>query len=166
MGVKVGRVNYNATCTTSYYICNTGGCRKQYRVVKLLDDTDDDDVDNLFIEEIANEVHDHTAADVILRGLSPRQKEIVLQCFMRKQGMPKRVIDEFVRQAAIQLAANLPVVPTPTTDMISSFISHHRKRERGGIAVGKTSLQDLETFARENRIGKQIYSTNKRSLTS
>ena len=142
MGVKVGRVNYNATCTTSYYICNTGGCRKQYRVVKLLDDTDDDDVDNLFIEEIANEVHDHTAADVILRGLSPRQKEIVLQCLMRKQGMPKRVIDEFVRQAAIQLAANLPVVPTPTTDMISSFISHHRKRERGGIAVGKTSLQD------------------------
>ena len=134
--------------------------------IKLLDDTDDDDVDNLFIEEIANEVHDHTAADVILRGLSPRQKEIVLQCFMRKQGMPKRVIDEFVRQAAIQLAANLPVVPTPTTDMISSFISHHRKRERGGIAVGKTSLQDLETFARENRIGKQIYSINKRSLTS
>lgn len=166
MGVKVGRVNYNATCTTSYYICNTGGCRKQYRVVKLLDDTDDDDVDNLFIEEIANEVHDHTAADVILRGLSPRQKEIVLQCLMRKQGMPKRVIDEFVRQAAIQLAANLPVVPTPTTDMISSFTSHYRKRERGGIAVGKTSLQDLETFARENRIGKQIYSINKRSLTS
>ena len=72
MGVKVGRVNYNATCTTSYYIWNTGGCRKQYRVIKLLDDTDDDDVDNLFIEEIANEVHDHTAADVILRGLSPR----------------------------------------------------------------------------------------------
>ena len=63
-------------------------------------------------------------------------------------------------------AANLPVVPTPTTDMISSFISHHRKRERDGIAVGKTSLQDLETFARENRIGKQIYSTNTRSLTS
>ena len=83
---------------------------------------------------------------------------------MRKQGMPKRVIDEFVRQAAIQLAANLPVVPTPTTDMISSFISQHRKRERDGIAVGKTSLQDLETFARENRIGKQIYSPNKRSL--
>ena len=147
-------------------MCNTGGCRKQYRVIKFFDEIDDDDVDNLFIEEVAEEVHDHAAEDVILRGLSPRQKEIVLQCHMRRQGMPKRVIDEFVRQAAIQLAANLPVVPTPTTDMISSFLSYHRKRERAGIAVGETTLQDLETFARDNRIGNQNKSTTRICSTS
>ena len=144
-------------------MCNTGGCRKQYRVIKFFDEIDDD-VDNLFIEEVAEDVH--AAEDVIHRGLSPRQKEIVHQCHMRRQGMPKRVIDEFVRQAAIQLAANLPVVPTPTTDMISSFLSYHRKRERAGIAVGETTLQDLETFARDNRIGNQNKSTTRICSTS
>ena len=42
-------------------MCNTGGCRKQYRVIKFFDEIDDDDVDNLFIEEVTEEVHDHAA---------------------------------------------------------------------------------------------------------
>ena len=82
-------------------------------MIKLLDDIDVEDVDNLCVEEVANEVHDHAAADVNIRGLSTLQKQIVFQCQVRRQGAPKRVIEEFDRQAAIQLAANLPVVPTP-----------------------------------------------------
>jgi hypothetical protein len=143
-----------------------GGCKKQYRVIKLFDDTDDEDVDNLYVEEVANEIHDHAAADINIRGLSTQQKEIVLQCHMRKHSAPRRVIDEFDRQAAIQLAANLPVVPTPTTAMISSFTSHYRKLQRRGIPVGKTSLQDLEKFAQDHRIGNKNNQTVKTIFTS
>lgn len=166
MGVKVGRVTNSPISTTSYYQCKVGGCKKQYRVIKLFDDTDDEDVDNLYVEEVANEIHDHAAADVNIRGLSTQQKEIVLQCQMRRQSAPKRVIDEFDRQAAIQLAANLPVVPTPTTAMISSFLSHYRKLQRAGIPVGKTSLQDLEKFAEDHRIGNKNNQTIKTIFTS
>ena len=127
----------------------------QYRVIKLVDDIDDEDVDNLYVEEVANKFHDHAVADVSIRGLSPRQKEIVLQCHMRRQSAPKRVVDELDREAAIQLAANLPVVPTPTTEMILNFLSHYRKLQRASIPVGRTSLQDLEKFSQDNRIGNK-----------
>ena len=70
MRVKVGRVTNSPISTTSYYQCKVEGCKKQYRVIKLFDDTDDEDVDNLYVEEVANEIHDHAAADVNIRGLS------------------------------------------------------------------------------------------------
>ena len=85
---------------------------------------------------------------------------------MRRQSAPKRVIDEFDRQAAIQLAANLPVIPTPATAMISNFLSHYRKLQRAGIPVGKTSLQDLEKFAEDHRIGNKNNQTIKTIFTS
>ena len=146
----------------SYYCCKVGGCTKQYRVIRYHDDIIDDDDENvskIFIEEVAEEDHDHDAADVVARGLTAQQKEIVLLCHKRRQGAPKSVIAEFERLARIQVASNLPVVPTPKKDMISSFLSHHRKTERGGIAVGSTTLQDLQSYAVAHMMDKSTVSS-------
>ena len=60
----------------------------------------------------------------------------------------------------------LVIVPMPTTDMISSFLSKRKKAARNGVAVGKskTTLQDLARFANSDRFGttniSEYYKTN------
>jgi hypothetical protein len=87
---------------------------------------------------------------VNLRGLSESQLEIVLQCERRRSCATKRVI-EFNQLAHSAIGKNEPVVPTPTTDMISSFLSNRKKGARNGVAVGMTALQDLAKFAEDHQ---------------
>lgn len=103
------------------------------------------------MEEVRDEVHDHAAVCLKRRGMSAAQKDIVIQCECRRQSQPKWVIDEFTRLATAAIAANEIVIPTPTTDMISSFLSNRKKAARNGVAVGKTTLHDLDRYANTNR---------------
>lgn len=158
----MGRVSYTSTAKNSYYQCKVGGCRKKYRVVSLteyLEEEFGEDVDKHFIEEVRGEVHDHLAEGINLRGLSTEQRDIVNLCERRKLGAPKRVIDEFTRLAATALEQNKPVVPTPTSAMISSYLSNCRKIARRGVAVGMTTIQDLENYADINKFGKEEHLT-------
>ena len=50
-------------------------------------------------------------------------------------------IREFLRLHELAAAAGEPVIPTPTTAMISSYSSHQRLLKRGGIPVGAVTLQ-------------------------
>ena len=77
----------------------------------------------------------------------------VIQCERRRMSQPTRVIDEFNRLANAAIAANESVIPTPTTDMNSSFLSSRKKTARNGVAVGKTTFQDLARFANTNILG-------------
>ena len=123
--------------------------------MKFHDDPGDDDLDQYFMDEVVGQDHHHDGVDIALRGLSKAQKAIVLQCDSRRLGAPKRVIEEFQRLAQIQIEANAPVVPTPTTSMISSFLSYRHMMDRGGIAVGSTTLQDLEVYSEANKFGER-----------
>ena len=156
LGVNVGRVSHTSTAKISYYQCKVGGCRKKYRVVNLTESPGEEfgeDVDKHFVEEVRGEIHDHLAEGMNLRGLSTEQKNIVNLCERRKLGAPKRVIDEFTRLAATSLQQNKPIVPTPTSEMISSYLSNRRKIARRGVAVGMTTLQDLENYSNINKFG-------------
>lgn len=148
-------MTYSTLASVSYYECRQGGCGKKFRVVKFHDNPDDDDLDQYFMEEVVGQDHHHDGVDIALRGLSKQQKAIVLQCDSRRLGAPKRVIEEFQRLAQIQIEANAPVVPTPTTSMISSFLSYRHMMDRGGIAVGSTTLQDLEVYSEANKFGER-----------
>ena len=77
----------------------------------------------------------------------------MLKCLDRRQTGAKAMITEFERLARLQIVANLQVVPTPQKKMINSFLCYHRLQERGGIPVGKTTLQDLESFANQRQFG-------------
>ena len=154
LDVTVGRVNINSSCSASKLTCKKSGCGKQFRVIRMFDLPEDTELDSLYIEEEMGREHDHTAAEIILRGLSKSQKGIVLDCFQRRQCSPKFILSEFERLAAHQRANNGLVVPTPRLAMITSFLAYHKKQEMGGIPVGQTTLQDLENFADEKAFGK------------
>ena len=95
-------------------------------------------------EEVLNEEHDHEVEGIPLRGLSREQKGIVLFCEERRIGAPKRVLAGFRRRGNVNIAANVAVIPTPTTALISSFLSYHWKKLRGNMGVGKATLYDIE----------------------
>ena len=96
------------------------------------------------IEEVLNEEHDYEVEGIPLRGLSGEHKGIVLFCEERRIGAPKRVLAGFHRRGNVNIAANVAVIPTPTTALISSFLSYHRKKLRGNVLVGKATLCDIE----------------------
>ena len=156
----VGRTSKSATVIICYYTCKVGGCRKRYRVVRNLVPIDpevDFDIDERYIEEVRDDIHDHAAAGINMRGMSASQKEVVIRCEKRRMSQPKRVIDEFTRLATAAIASNAFVIPTPTPDMISSFLSNRKKASRNGVAVGRKTLQDLARFSNSNRFGKSIF---------
>jgi hypothetical protein len=66
-----------------------------------------------------------------------------------------QVIREFTRIAAFNLANGLPVVPTPLVSMVTSFLTYHRLKERGGKPVGGQSLDDIYAFAQEHLLTDQ-----------
>jgi hypothetical protein len=66
-----------------------------------------------------------------------------------------KVIREFTRMAAFNLANGLPVVPTPLVSMVTSFLTYHRLKERGGKPVGGQSLDDIYAFAQEHLLTDQ-----------
>lgn len=155
LDVTVGRININSKCSASKFTCKKAGCGKQFRVIRLFDVPEDNhDEDSIYIEEEVNSLHDHTAAEINLRGLSAAQKVIVLECYQRKQSGAKAVIAEFERIAVRQRASNGVVVATPKEDAITSFIAYHKKKERDGIPVGQTTLEDLQNFANSKAYGK------------
>lgn len=149
-----GRVNTNISCRRSYYTCAQSGCKKQFRVVRHYEEIGDGD--EFYIEEDLSEEHDHEAADVVLRGMTAAQKAVVLSCHARRQSTPKQIVEEFGRLAKIEIAANQPVVPTPSMRMIGSFTAYRRKMSRKGVAVGSTSLEDLEAYSLSKKFGKLL----------
>lgn len=154
LDVSVGRVNVTLSRFTSYYYCRKPGCGKGYRVIQLYNLPANYVDPKFYLEHDEREEHDHTAVDLNIRGLSDAQKAIVLSCLERQQRGAKPIISEFERLARLQIVANLPVVPTPPATMITSYLSHYRHLERGGVPVGKTSLQDLEAFANRKQFGE------------
>jgi hypothetical protein len=155
LDVTVGRININSKCSASKFTCKKAGCGKEFRVIRLFDmPEDNDDEDSIYIEEEVNSLHDHTAAEIHLRGLSVAQKVIVLQCYQRKQSGAKAIIAEFEETARRQRAINGAVVATPKEESITSFIAYHKKNERDGIPVGQTTLEDLQNFANSKAYGK------------
>ena len=90
---------------------------------------------------------DRVAAGINMRGMSVSQKGAVIQCERRRMSQPKRVIDEFTRLATAAIASNESVIPAPTTDMSSSFLSNRKKTARNEVAVSKITFQDLARFA-------------------
>ena len=97
-------------------------CRK-FRLISY-----DNPIPSQFVsEEVLNEEHDHEVEGIPLRGLSQEQKGIVLFCEERRIGAPKRVLAGFHRRGNMNIAANVAVIPTPTTALISSFLSYHWK---------------------------------------
>ena len=154
LDVSVGRVNINSKCSASKFTCKKAGCGKQYRVIRLFDVLEgNNDDDSIYIEEEINSPHDHTAAEINLRGLSTAQKTVVLECYQRKQSGAKAIIAEFERIADRQRAANGVVIETPKECAITSFIAYHKKKERDGIPVGQTTLDDLQNFANAKAYG-------------
>lgn len=149
-----GRVNTNLSCRRSYYTCAESGCKKQFRVVRHSEEIGDGE--DFYIEEDLSEEHDHEAADVVVRGMTFAQKAVVLNCAARRQCAPKQIIEEFGRLAKIDIAANQPVVPTPSMRMISSFMAYRRLRTRQNVAVGSTSLEDLEQYSLNKKFGKLL----------
>ena len=84
------------------------------------------------------------------------QKRIVLECHNRRQGAPSRVQLEFGRTIALQREQNIPAVAKPSVARVSSFLSYKRRKDRGGVAVGKTSLQDIAAFGLANEYGELV----------
>jgi hypothetical protein len=52
--------------------------------------------------------------------------------------------------AALNPANGLPVLPTPLVSMVTSFLTYHRLKERGGKPVGGQILDDIYAFAQEH----------------
>jgi LDH2 family malate/lactate/ureidoglycolate dehydrogenase len=96
----------------------------------------------------------HALLSSSMRGLSVAQKVIVLQCYQRKQSGAKAIIAEFEETARRRRAINGAVVATPKEESITSFIAYHKKKERDGIPVGQTTLEDLQNFANSKAYGK------------
>ena len=69
---------------------------------------------------------------------------------------PLRVIQEFKREATLNLGQQVPVVPEPTRSAIASYLSYKHKVARNGVDVGKTSVQDIDAFAALHQFGKNL----------
>ena len=110
----------------------------------------------LHSEEVDDEGHDHFAADVVMRRLSNSQKGVVLRCQDRKINQPKKILDEFNYFNSNLIHDNEEAIEVPTTAMITSFLSYLRHRHRGGIAVGSTTLQDVEAYTNAASFGELI----------
>jgi hypothetical protein len=65
-------------------------------------------------------------------------------------------VDEFNYLNIERIAAKEIAIEVPTTAMITSFLSYLRRQQRGGVAVGKTTLQDIEAYANASAFGKLI----------
>ena len=79
--------------------------------------------------------------------MTKAQKMLVLECNGRRMGQPSRVQKEFQRAAAANLVANVAVIAEPILTQISSFLSYERQKRRGGVSVGKATLEDLQSLA-------------------
>ena len=91
-----------------------------------------------------------------MKGMTVEQKKIVLECHNRRQGAPSRVQLEFSRTAIRQREENIPAVAKPSVAQVSSFLSYKRRMDRGGVAVGKTTLQDIAAFGLANEYGELV----------
>ena len=134
--------------------CTVWGCSKKFRLISYVDPIPSLLEGQFVIEEVLNEEHDHVVEGMPLRGLSREQKGIVLFCEERRIGAPKRVLAEFHRRGNVNIVANVAVIPTPTTALISSFLSYHRKKMRGNMGVGKATLYDIEAYSLSKKFGK------------
>jgi hypothetical protein len=152
LDVTVGRININSKCSASKFTCKKAGCGKEFRVIRLFDmPEDNDDEDSIYIEEEVNSLHDHTAAEIHLRGLSVAQKVIVLQCYQRKQSGAKAIIAEFEETARRQRAINGAVVATPKESYRWSKDGSIQKRNIHDVFVNVTENNDHLTDHRAQR---------------
>ena len=88
--------------------------------------------------------------------MTKSQKDVVLLMSQRNMGAPSRVQNEFKRMAVVNVAANVQVIAEPSVAKISSFLSYERKKRRGGVPVGRTTLQDLANFAATKQHGENL----------
>jgi hypothetical protein len=152
LDVTVGRININSKCSASKFTCKKAGCGKEFRVIRLFDmPEDNDDEDSIYIEEEVNSLHDHTAAEIHLRGLSVAQKVIVLQCYQRKQSGAKAIIAEFEETSRRQRAINGAVVATPKESYRWSKDGSIQKRNIHDVFVNVTENNDHLTDHRAQR---------------
>lgn len=74
----------------------------------------------------------------------------ILQSSHKVADFLMQVIKEFARLGVLATANNMPVVPTPQVSMVTSFLSYHRLKERGGQLVGGQSLEDIDGFVQQH----------------
>ena len=79
---------------------------------------------------------------------------MILLCHERRLGAPSRVQQEFQLAAHVSAEKNEEALAEPSVAKISSFLSYHRQKLRGGVRVGQTSLQDIQRFDELNQYGK------------
>ena len=160
-----GRTNHNFGKRVTYLHCNHEGCNAKLRLTKRLL------VDSVILESAVGYEHHHVLEQVPGRGLSNEQKEIILECYSRDCGAPKKVcitcgfsskLVNFKRHSNLYMKVvreftrstqgnNVPPIPTLVISMISSFLTYQRKKERGGRLVGGQSTEDILAFAAANR---------------
>jgi hypothetical protein len=63
-----------------------------------------------------------------------------------------QVIRKFTRLAVQAASQNARIIPTPAITMVSSFLTYHRLKERGGQRVGGQTIEDVITFAALNML--------------
>ena len=80
-----GQTNHNFGKRRTYLYCNHDGYNAKFRVTKKLN------VDALILESAAGFEHHHVLAQVPSRGLSNEQREIILECYARDCGAPKKL---------------------------------------------------------------------------
>ena len=86
--------------------------------------------------------------------MTKSQKDVVMLMHNRNMGAPSRVQSEFKRIAITNAANNINIIPEPSVAKISSFLSYGRKKQRGGVPVGRTTLQDLANIAATRQPGE------------
>jgi hypothetical protein len=61
-----------------------------------------------------------------------------------------QVIRQFTRLAVQAASENARIIPTPAITMVSSYLTYHRLKERGGQHVGGQTIEDVIKFAAQN----------------
>lgn len=57
-----------------------------------------------------------------------------------------------MRLAEIAAANNQPIIGVPLSSMVSSFLTYHRLKERGGRLVGGQTVEDVIEFAFDHKL--------------
>ena len=140
-----GRTNHNFGKRVTYLHCHHDGCNARLRLTKKLSD------DSVILESAVGYEHQHFLEQVPGRGLSNEQKEIILECYNRDCGAPKKVcinsgfsskldnfkrqsysymkvVREFTRRVILAQGNNVPAIPIPVISTISSFLTYQRKK--------------------------------------
>ena len=80
-----GRTNHNIGVRVTYLTCQHEGCNVKLRIIKKLD------LENSILEHVEGFDHEHDMEILHERGLTVEQKRIVIECYDRDCGAPKKV---------------------------------------------------------------------------